>query len=417
MNILVIGSGAREHAIVKKLKENKLAENVYVLPGNPGMTEAIPAPFDPMNVTQVCFFAKAKNIDFCIVTPDDPLAIGLVDALELHDIPCFGPLKNAARIESSKLYGKLLMDKYAIPTAKWGAFKDVNEALAYLDGQTAPIVVKADGLAKGKGVVVAATIDEAKAAVRDMLEGGAFGDSGKTVIIEECLTGVEVSVLALVDGEVVKPLLSAMDHKRIGEGDTGPNTGGMGAICPSPFYTEEIAEQCMRDIFLPTARGMVREGTPFSGCLFFGLMLTQDGPRVLEYNARFGDPETQAVLELMDSDLLTALAAVRDGHLKSTPVTFKQGSACCVVAAAKGYPGMPETGKAITVEEGFTGSLYYAGVKQGETGLETGGGRVLSVVASGDTLKEAIEKAYTQMDKVHFDGKTVRRDIGKKALK
>lgn len=417
MNILVIGSGAREHAIVKKLKENPLAENVYVLPGNAGMTEALLAPFDPMNATQVCFFAKAKGIDFCIVTPDDPLAIGLVDALELHDIPCFGPCKSAARIESSKLYGKLLMDKYGIPTAKWSAFKGTDEAIAFLDTLTAPVVVKADGLAKGKGVVVADTLDEAKAAVRDMLEGGAFGDSGKTVIIEECLTGVEVSVLALVDGETVKPLLSAMDHKRIGEGDTGPNTGGMGAVCPSPFYTEEIAETCMRDIFLPTARGMVREGTPFSGCLFFGLMLTKDGPKVLEYNARFGDPETQAVLEMLDSDLLTALAAVRDGRLKDTPIAFKPGSACCVVAAARGYPGKPETGKPITVDDDFAGSLYYAGVKMGEHGLETNGGRVLSVVMPGRTLEEAIQKSYMEMDKVHFDGKTVRRDIGKKALK
>lgn len=417
MDILVIGSGAREHAIVKKLRENKSAKNIYALPGNAGMTEAILAPYDPMNVSQVCAFAREKEIDFCVVTPDDPLAAGLVDALEAQGVPCFGPTQKAAHIESSKLFGKRLMEKYNIPTAKWGAFSDVYDALSFLDTASAPIVVKADGLAKGKGVVVAETIDEAKAAVWDMLDVCSFGDSGKTVIIEECLEGVEVSVLTLVDGETVKPLLSAMDHKRIGEGDTGPNTGGMGAISPSPFYTDEIADKCMREIFLPTAKGMVREGTPFSGCLFFGLMLTNDGPKVLEYNARFGDPETQVVLSLLDSDLLSALLAVRNGTLKDTPVTFKKGSACCVVAAAKGYPGKPETGKLITVDEDFTGSLYYAGVKRGKEGLKTGGGRVLSVVETGDTLSKAIQKAYKQMDKIHFNGKTFRRDIGQKALK
>ncbi len=417
MNIMVIGSGGREHAIIQKIKENPLAERIYALPGNPGMAEAVCVPGDPMNTTHVVAMAKAKKVDFCIVTPDDPLAIGLVDALEMHDIPCFGPGKQAAKIESSKLLAKQLMEHYQIPTAKWKAFTKAEEAFAYLDTQPLPIVVKADGLAKGKGVVVAQTLEEARQAVRDMLENKVFGASGATVIIEECLTGQEVSVLCLVDGVKVVPLLSAMDHKRALDGDGGPNTGGMGAIAPCPFYTREIAHQCMEEIYIPTARAMVQERVPFSGCLFFGLMLTEEGPKVLEYNARFGDPETQAVLSLMDSDLLTALGAVRDGNLREDMVSFRKGYACCVVAASKGYPGAFDKGYPIRVEGDINAQVHMAGVAAIDGALVTNGGRVLAVTATGDTLNQAIDSAYQAMDKVYFDNKYIRRDIGQSALK
>lgn len=417
MKILVIGSGGREHAIIRQLKKNPLAETIYALPGNPGMTEAICLKADPMDISQVVAMATAKRVDFCIVTPDDPLAIGLVDALELHNIPCFGPGQKAAMIESSKLLAKQLMQLYRIPTAAWQAFTNTEEAIEYLRQQPLPVVVKADGLAKGKGVVVAKTLPEAETAVRDMLDKRVFGDSGATVIIEECLEGQEVSVMCLVDRYTVVPLLSAMDHKRALEGDNGPNTGGMGAIAPCPFYTEEIAEVCMRDIFLPTAHAMMQERVPFSGCLFFGLMLTKDGPKVLEYNARFGDPETQAVLSLLSSDLLEALGAVRDGNLLPEHITFKPGYACCVVAASQGYPGEFEKGLPITIEEGIEAAVHMAGVAEEGGQLVTSGGRVLGVTATGDTLRAAIDKAYQAMDKVHFDNKYYRGDIGKQALR
>lgn len=416
MNVLVIGSGGREHAMVKKIVESPLADRVCALPGNAGMTEAALLKGDPMNPGSVIAACKENAVDFCVVAPDDPLASGLVDCLEEAGVRCFGPVRRAARLEASKLYAKELMDKYHIPTARWRAFTESEKAAEYLKTCLAPIVVKADGLAKGKGVVVARTIEEAERAARDMLDNGVFGSSGATVIIEECLEGREVSVMTLVDGEKVVPLLSAMDHKRALDGDKGANTGGMGVIAPSPFYTEDIADTCMRDIFLPTARAMVKEGTPFSGCIFFGLMLTKDGPKVLEYNARFGDPETQCVMSLFTGDLLAAMLAVREGKDIAPHVSFKQGHACTVVAASEGYPGTYETGKLISVEPAFSGLMHIAGAKKENGRLLTAGGRVLSVTMTGGTLREARYLAYEQLKLVHFDNMYYRGDIGAGAL-
>lgn len=407
MNILVIGSGGREHAIIKKLKENPAAGVIYALPGNAGMAEAVCVPLDPLDPSEVTAFCRDMAIGFCIVTPEDPLAKGLVDVLETEGITCLGPTRAAAAIESSKLFAKRLMQKYRIPTAAWQTFSGKEDALSFLDSCALPIVIKADGLLKGKGVIVADTRGEARSAVRSMV--GPF-------IIEECLVGHEVSVLTLVDGENVVPLLSATDHKRALDEDKGPNTGGMGAVAPSPFYTLEIKHRCMRDIYLPTARAMVKEGIPFRGCLFFGLILTKDGPKVLEYNARFGDPETQAVLALMDSDLLSALQAVTDGTLAADSVSFRAGHACCVVAASGGYPGAFEKGLPIHIEEPIEATVHMAGVANNGEQLVTAGGRVLSVTATGDTLEAARKAAYREMAKVHFDNMHYRRDIGAQAL-
>ena len=407
MNILVIGSGGREHAIIKKIKGNPATGVIYALPGNAGMAEAVCVPLSPLDLPAVTAFCLEAAVDFCIVTPEDPLEKGLVDALEAAGVRCFGPTRSAARIESSKVFAKRLMDKYGIPTAAWRAFSGAVDALEYLDACAMPIVIKADGLLKGKGVVVAATREEARAAVRAM--EGAF-------IIEECLTGPEVSVLALTDGEDIVPLVSATDHKRALDNDKGPNTGGMGAIAPSPFYSEGIAATCMRDIFVPTVRGLAKEGIPFRGCLFFGLILTKDGPKVLEYNARFGDPETQAVLALLDSDLMTALQSVRNGTLRDAKVSFRAAHACCVVAASGGYPGTFEKGLPITIFGPVDAAVHMAGVAQNGTWLVTSGGRVLSVTATGDTPEAAREKAYREIAKVHFDNMHYRRDIGALAL-
>ena len=408
MKLMVIGGGGREHAIIKKLKENPAVEVIYCLPGNGGIAA------DAVCVSEV-EFAKAHGIDYAVVAPDDPLALGAVDALSAAGIPCFGPDKKAAIIEASKAFSKNLMKKYGIPTAKYELFTEA-EACAYIEAQGAPIVVKADGLALGKGVVVAQTVEEAKAAVRSMIEDKAFGQSGARVVIEEFMEGPEVSVLSFTDGETVVPMVSSMDHKCALDGDKGPNTGGMGTIAPNPCYTKEIAAECMETIFLPTIRAMKAEGRPFKGCLYFGLMLTKNGPKVVEYNCRFGDPETQAVLPLLKSDLLTVMQATTNGTLADASVEFSTGSACCVVLASEGYPKKYESGFPITMSEEAAAHCYVAGAKKDGDTLLTAGGRVLGITAAAPTLRAAVEEAYRLAEGVAFANKYCRGDIGSAAL-
>ena len=418
MTILVIGGGGREHAIIQKLREDPRAETIYALPGNGGIAaDAICQSIAATDIPAIVAFAKEKAVDFAVVAPDDPLAMGAVDALEAVGIPCFGPRQNAAQIESSKAFAKDLMRRYNIPTAKYETFTDMDAALTYVDEQGAPIVVKADGLALGKGVIVAATVEEAKEAVRDMMAGGKFGTAGTKVVIEEFLTGPEVSVLSFTDGETVVPMVSSMDHKRALDGDEGLNTGGMGTIAPNPFYTKEVAQRCMDEIFLPTIRAMKAEGRPFKGCLYFGLMITPDGPKVIEYNCRFGDPETQVVLPLLESSLLEIMLAVSEGRLAQTEVKFSDKSACCVVLASEGYPQHYEKGYAITLPDTGAGEhIYIAGAAKKESQLVTSGGRVLGAVAVAEDLPAAVEKAYALADNIHFDNAYCRRDIGARAL-
>lgn len=415
MNVLVVGSGGREHALVKAIARSPLCDRVFALPGNAGMLEAACLAGDPMDFGAVLASAREHAVDFAVIGPDDPLVSGLADALEEGGIPCFGPTQKAAQIEGSKAYAKRLMQAHGIPTAGFCVFDVLAEALSFVINRPCPMVIKADGLARGKGVFIAKTHAEAEAALHAIMAQRMFGDSGSRVIIEEMLSGPEVSVLTLCDGETVVPLVSAMDHKRALDGDHGPNTGGMGAIAPSPYYTQEIAAQCMRDIYLPTVRALARDGRPFKGCLFFGLMLTPDGPRVLEYNARFGDPETQAVLPLLQSDLLSALLSARAGTLRPTDVRFSHGHACCVVLASGGYPDKFSTGFPVDVGAA-AGHIDYAGVAEKDGRLVTGGGRVLSVTAVGDTLAEAIAGAYALAEQVRFKGAHMRRDIGAAAL-
>ena len=423
MNIMVIGGGGREHAIIKKLRENPTVGTIWALPGNGGIAaDAECVSVKATDLDGICAFADAHKVDYAVVTPDDPLALGAVDRLTSLGIPCFGPTKAAARIESSKAFAKDLMRRHGIPTADYRVFTDMGEALAYIDEKGAPLVVKADGLALGKGVIIARTADEAREAVRAMMgEEHRFGQSGATVVIEEFLEGPEVSVLSFTDGETIVPMVSSMDHKRAHDGDTGPNTGGMGTIAPNPYYTPEIAARCMEEIFLPTIRAMSAEGHPFKGCLYFGLMITKDGPRVIEYNCRFGDPETQVVLPLLKSDLLTVMQAVTAGTLRDVPVVFDAGAACCVVLASGGYPGSYEKGKAITVTdpaalnaEGVT--VYHAGDALRDGNLVTSGGRVLGVTCRAGTLREAVDGAYRAAAGVTFEGAFCRRDIGARAL-
>ena len=345
MKILVVGGGGREHAIIKSLKKNPGITQIFAAPGNGGIAkDAQCVPIGALEIEKLVAFAVENQIDYAVIAPDDPLVLGCVDAMEEKGIPCFGPRKNAAIIEGSKVFAKDLMKKYGIPTAKYETFDNAAAALAYLEDAPIPTVVKADGLALGKGVIIAQTRDEAKAAVRDMMEGGVFGASGSRVVIEEFLTGPEVSVLAFTDGKTVKPMVSSMDHKRIGDNDTGLNTGGMGTVAPNPYYTEEIAQRCMQEIFLPTIAAMNQEGRCFKGCLYFGLMLTPDGPKVIEYNCRFGDPETQVVLPLLESDLLTVMQATTNGTLAETEVNFSDRHACCVIQASAGYPTADQKG-------------------------------------------------------------------------
>ena len=419
MKLLVIGGGGREHAIIKKLKENPSVEVIYALPGNGGIAaDAVCVPeIGAKDISAQVEFAKSHNIDYAVVAPDDPLALGAVDALTAAGIPCFGPDAKAAVIEASKAFSKDLMRKYHIPTAAYETFSDVESACAYIDANPAPIVVKADGLALGKGVILAQTREEAKEAVRSMMEDKVFGESGSRVVIEEFLTGPEVSVLSFTDGKTVVPMVSSMDHKRSGDNDTGLNTGGMGTIAPNPYYTDAVAAECMEKIFLPTIRAMAEEGRPFKGCLYFGLMITPNGPKVIEYNCRFGDPETQVVLPLLKSDLLTIMQATTNGTLAETEVEFSEGSACCVVMASKGYPSSYEKGYPITMSETAAAHTYVAGAKLADGKLLTNGGRVLGVTATADTLPEAIKEAYRLSDEVHFDNAYRRSDIGQRALK
>ena len=420
MNLLVIGGGGREHAIVRKLKENPEVETIYCLPGNGGIAaDAVcVADIGAKDIPAQVAFAKSHDIDFAVVAPDDPLVLGAVDALEAAGIPCFGPEAKAAIIEGSKVFSKHLMKKYGIPTAAYETFDDMDAALAYLDTAPVPVVVKADGLALGKGVIIAQSREEAKEAVVSMMRDGRFGESGRHVVIEEFLTGPEVSVLSFTDGETLVPMVSSMDHKRALDGDEGLNTGGMGTIAPNPFYTDEIAAECMEKIFLPTIRAMRAEGRTFRSCLYFGLMLTPDGPKVIEYNCRFGDPETQVVLPLLESDLLTVMQATTNGTLKDTPVRFKTGSACCcVVMASQGYPQSYETGFPLTMDADAAAHTFVAGAKLREDGvLVTSGGRVAGVTAVQPTLGQAVQAAYERVGHVHFENAYYRRDIGARAL-
>ncbi len=417
MNILVVGGGGREHAIIRALKKNPTVETIWALPGNGGIAaDATCVPIGATDIDGIVSFARENPVDYAVVAPDDPLVLGCVDRLNEIGIPCFGPKANAAIIEGSKAFAKNLMKKYAIPTAAYQVFTDQAEALAYLEDAPIPTVVKADGLALGKGVIIARTRQEARDAVTDMMSGGKFGASGATVVIEEFLEGPEVSVLAFTDGKVIRPMVSSMDHKRAGDGDTGLNTGGMGAIAPNPFYTEEVARRCREEIFLPTIRAMKKEGRPFQGCLYFGLMLTKDGPKVIEYNCRFGDPETQVVLPLMKSDLLTVMLACTNGTLAKTPVRFSKKHACCVIKASKGYPEHYKKGYRLTMSPRAAAATYVAGAKLVDGKLVTSGGRVTGTTAVRSTLAEAVAAAYRLSAGVKFANAYCRADIGRRAL-
>ena len=418
MKIMVVGGGGREHAIIRSLKKNPEAEIIYCLPGNGGIArDAVCVPIGAKDIDGIVAFAKEKGIGYAVVAPDDPLALGCVDALEAAGIPAFGPRKNAAVIESSKVFAKDLMKKYGIPTAAYEVFDRPDAALKYLETAPLPAVVKADGLALGKGVLICPTREEAFDAVRSIMEERQFGDSGSRIVIEEFLEGPEVSVLSFTDGETVIPMISSMDHKRAGDGDTGLNTGGMGTVAPNPYYTPETAERCMREIFLPTIRAMKQEGRPFRGCLYFGLMITVDGPKVIEYNCRFGDPETQVVLPLLESDLLTVMRATTEGKLAETEVRFSGRHACCVILASKGYPEHYEKGFEITVPEEVWPCTFVAGAAEKDGRLVTSGGRVLGVTAVADTLQDAVREAYGLADRISFENRYLRRDIGQRALK
>ncbi|MDE7219357.1 MAG: phosphoribosylamine--glycine ligase [Oscillospiraceae bacterium] len=418
MNILVVGGGGREHAIIKKLKEDKRAETIYALPGNGGIAaDAVCLEGSATDIPAVIAAAKEHAVDFVVVAPDDPLVLGMVDALEAEGFACFGPRKDAAVIEGSKAFSKDLMKKYGIPTAAYETFTDMDKALAYVESCPLPTVVKADGLALGKGVLICETREAAREAVRSMMEGRMFGDSGATVVVEEFLTGPEVSVLSFTDGETVVPMVSSMDHKRALDGDRGLNTGGMGTVAPNPYYTPDIASECMEKIFMPTIRAMKAEGRTFKGCLYFGLMLTPDGPKVIEYNCRFGDPETQVVLPLLESSLLEIMLAVSEGRLADTEVRFSEKSACCVILASEGYPQKYEKGFPITLPETMADrQIYIAGAVRKDGELVTSGGRVLGAVAIAEDLLTAIGKAYDWVERIHFDNAYCREDIGQRAL-
>lgn len=418
MKIMVIGGGGREHAIIKKLKENKTIDKIYALPGNGGIeNDAVCIPIGACEIDKIVDFASSEKIDYAVVAPDDPLVLGAVDRLEEIGIPCFGPRANAAIIEGSKVFSKNLMKKYSIPTASYETFNDMEKAIAYLENAPIPTVIKADGLALGKGVTVAFTREEAKKAVVEAMQDKKFGRSGESIVIEEYLEGPEISVLAFTDGKTVKPMVSSMDHKRSGDNDTGLNTGGMGTIAPNPYYTDKVAKICMDTIFVPTINAMNREGRTFKGCLYFGLMLTKDGPKVIEYNCRFGDPETQVVLPLLESDLLTVMKATTDGTLSETDVKFKAAGACCVIMASDGYPVSYKKGYEITIPEEIFDSVYVAGATQKDGKLYTSGGRVLGVTSVASTLKEAIDSSYKKVKEISFENAYYRHDIGQRALK
>ena len=418
MKIMVVGGGGREHAIIKKLKENKSIDEIFALPGNGGMKDdATLVHIGAKDLDAIAEFAVANKIDYAVVAPDDPLVLGCVDKLAECGIPSFGPNKAAAIIEGSKVFSKNLMKKYSIPTAAYEVFESAEAALEYVKTCEIPTVIKADGLALGKGVVIAMTRDEATDAVRSIMEDKKFGASGNRIVIEEFLTGPEVSVLAFTDGKCVKPMVSSMDHKRAHDNDEGLNTGGMGTVAPNPYYTADVAEECMKTIFMPTIEAMNSEGRTFKGCLYFGLMLTPKGPKVIEYNCRFGDPETQVVLPLLESDLLTVMQATTNGTLAECEVKFADKNACCVIMASKGYPEKYESGFEIKMADEVKDSVYVAGAKLDGDRLLTAGGRVLGVGAIADTLGDAIAAAYGKVEKISFDGAFWRSDIGARAMK
>ena len=417
MKVMVVGGGGREHAIIKKIKESPRVDEIYALPGNGGISmDAICVPIGATDLNAIVDFAIEKGIDYAVVAPDDPLVMGLVDLLEEIHIPCFGPNKAAAIIEGSKAFSKGLMKRHNIPTAEYEIFTDYERARSYLEGCKLPVVVKADGLALGKGVLIANTREEALLACDSMMKEKVFGSSGNTIVCEEFLTGPEVSVLAFTDGNTVLPMVSSMDHKRAYDNDLGPNTGGMGTIAPNPYYTEEVARRSMDEIFLPTIRAMKEEGRTFKGCLYFGLMITEEGPKVIEYNCRFGDPETQVVLPLLKTDLLEIMMAVTEGRLSEIDVEFSDDSCCCVIMASKGYPIHYDKGFDIFIPEDILEDIYIAGAGLKNDKLITSGGRVLGVTAKGKTLNEAVREAYEKVEKIDFSNKFYRNDIGKKAL-
>ena len=417
MKLLVVGGGGREHAIIKKLKENKSITEIFATPGNGGMAkDATCINIGAKDIDAIVNFAVETGIDYAVVAPDDPLVLGCVDALEAKGIPCFGPKANAAIIEGSKVFSKNLMKKYGIPTATYEIFTEIDKALDYVKACPIPTVIKADGLALGKGVIIAMTREEAVEAVRSMMSDKVFGASGDQIVIEEFLTGPEVSVLSFTDGNVVVPMISSMDHKRAGDNDTGLNTGGMGTVAPNPYYTDAIAKECMETIFLPTIQAMNTEGRTFKGCLYFGLMLTPNGPKVIEYNCRFGDPETQVVLPLLESDLLTVMQATTNGTLAETEVKFADKHACCVITASAGYPASYGKGYPITMTEEADVHTYVAGAALKDGVLVTSGGRVTGTTAVAETLADAIKEAYRLADGVQFENAYRRSDIGQRAL-
>ncbi len=417
MKLLVVGGGGREHAIIKSLNKNPDVEKIFALPGNGGFeNDAECVDIGAKDIEKIVDFAVKENIDFAVVAPDDPLVLGAVDALEAKGIPCFGPRKNAAIIEGSKVFSKNLMKKYGIPTAEYEVFDSAEKALVYLETAKIPIVIKADGLALGKGVLICQTRQEAFDAVKSIMEDKQFGDSGNNIVIEEFLEGPEVSVLSFTDGKTVVPMISSMDHKRALDGDKGLNTGGMGTVAPNPYYTADVAERCMNEIFRPTINAMNKEGRTFKGCLYFGLMITADGPKVIEYNCRFGDPETQVVLPLLKSDLFEIMKAVSEERLSEVKVEFSDDNACCVIMASDGYPVKYDKGMEITIPASLGAEVFIAGAKKENGVLKTNGGRVLGVTATAETLEKAIEKSYKAVSKISFSNAFYRKDIGKRAL-
>ena len=417
MNVMVIGGGGREHAILSCLARSPRIKKLYALPGNggiAGIAECVPVSAEDLD--GMVAFARERAIDFAVVAPDDPLVLGAVDRLEAQGVRCFGPSAAAAAVEGSKIYAKTLMKKYNIPTARYEVFDNLDKALTYAAVSEYPLVVKADGLAKGKGVTVAENFEQARDALLSCMKEKTFGASGDRVVIEECLTGPEVSVLAFTDGKTIVPMVSSMDHKRAYDGNEGPNTGGMGVIAPNPHYTPAIAETCMKTILRPTVDALQAEGRPFKGCLYFGLMLTPQGPKVIEYNCRFGDPEAQAVLPLLESDLFEIMLAVREERLAEADVRFSSGAACCVVLASKEYPGSCKIGLEIDLggaEDLPDVSVFHAGTRREADGrLLTAGGRVLAVTAVAPSAEEARTRAYEAVELIHFDGARYRKDIG-----
>ncbi len=422
MKILVVGGGGREHGIIMKLAESSKVDKLYCTPGNGGISkyaECFSVKAD--DISGVVALAKKISAEMVIVAPDDPLVLGMVDALNTEGFMTFGPNKAAAIIEGSKVFSKDLMKKYNIPTAKYEVFDNTKDAVAYIEKEnTYPTVVKADGLALGKGVIIAENFDEAKDAINSIMEDKIFGESGSKVVIEEFLTGPEVSVLCFTDGKTIKPMISSMDHKRALDNDEGLNTGGMGTVSPNPYYTNSIADDCMKKIFQPTVDAMNSEGRTFKGCLYFGLMLTPNGIKVIEYNCRFGDPETQVVLPLLKTDLVDIMQAIYEDRLSEVDIEWEDGSVACVVLASGGYPQKYETGKQIKGldDKGQINNalIYHAGTKVENGSFLTSGGRVLGVTAKGKDLNEAIDKAYKAVNLINFDGKHFRKDIGKKAV-